>query len=53
MIWVNQSNNAKETYQYYNGEWKDGEPHGFGLHLTEDWKFIGVFKNGIRNGKGI
>lgn len=51
MVWANR-NAEKITFQYYSGAWKDGEPHGFGVHSTETWNFVGNFKQGIRNGKG-
>jgi hypothetical protein len=52
MVWMNK---IEETirFQYYHGEWKDGEPHGDGMHYTDEWVYVGNFKNGFRYGKGI
>jgi hypothetical protein len=52
MVWVNRSKEVA-TFQYYVGSWKNGEPHGQGVHSTEVWDFVGSFKQGVRNGKGI
>lgn len=52
MVWVNRTAQGT-TYQYYTGSWKEGEPHGSGLHSTETWTFVGSFKQGMRYGKGI
>jgi hypothetical protein len=51
MVCVNRSQ-QETTFQYYVGSWKEGEPHGLGVHSTEGWNFVGNFKQGIRNGRG-
>ena len=54
MLWAVKSKESKDLgFQYYNGEWKDGEPHGYGYHFTEHSIYVGHFKNGTKNGKGV
>ena len=37
----------------YDGEWKNGNPHGFGISILSNGdKYIGYFKNGHMHGKG-
>ena len=47
-----------ETGQYaknkYQGEWKNGEPDGFGTyHWADGSFFVGEWENGEQHGKGI
>ena len=54
MIWAILDSGSKEVYfQYYSGEWRDGDPNGEGMHSTEEYNYVGLFKNGLRSGKGI
>ena len=34
MVWVVDRKGKEKLYQYYHGQWKDGEPHGQGLHSS-------------------
>ena len=58
----------KKDGEWYNGEWLDGKPHGYGVHawrapwIKEDdpsaWfntanKYEGEFQNGLRHGRGV
>jgi hypothetical protein len=48
------------TNEKYTGEWKDGQPHGFGIHIWLDSKgnkqlrnrYVGQWAFGKRNGHG-
>lgn len=48
------------TNEKYTGEWKDGQPHGFGIHIWLDAKgnkqlrnrYVGQWAYGKRNGQG-
>ena len=54
MVWIILLPESQEIdYQYYSGEWSQGEPHGEGIHSTQDYNYMGCFKNGLRDGKGI
>nr|QBK89116.1 MAG: uncharacterized protein LCMiAC02_02090 [Mimivirus LCMiAC02] len=37
----------------YDGEWKNGEKDGYGVHIDRYHIYKGYFKNGKRNGQGI
>jgi len=37
----------------YEGEWKDGKPHGQGTCSTAHRKYMGEWRNGKKNGQGI
>ena len=36
----------------YEGEWKDGNPHGQGTETNSSHVYVGEWKNGIKNGLG-
>ena len=36
----------------YEGEWKDGKPHGQGTETKSSHVYVGEWKNGIKNGYG-
>lgn len=37
----------------YVGEWKNGEPHGFGkMYFPDSSVYVGTFKNGRATGEG-
>lgn len=37
----------------YEGEWKDGKPHGKGIEIFPGiGKYDGYFMNGLKHGKG-
>ena len=48
---------GKMTYldgSVYNGEWKNGSPHGYGEFFSKGMKtrYVGGWKNGVRSGQG-
>ena len=36
----------------YEGEWKDGKPHGKGTETKSSWVYVGEWKDGMKNGQG-
>ena len=36
----------------YEGEWKDGKPHGQGTETTSSWVYVGEWKNSEKTGQG-
>lgn len=34
MVWIINRNDYHFDYQYFVGEWREGDPHGNGFHYT-------------------
>jgi hypothetical protein len=53
--WKGVKNNKNKDYAKYDGETQNGEPDGYGTDIELTFmfeKYVGEFKDGLRNGKG-